>query len=209
MTHEVIVPVLIALLVLGAAWVGVRWVSEEPRDVIRSVPLFARLSDRQVRGLANSARPVEFGPGETIMEEGTEGTSLFIVQRGTVAVDVKGSTVGKLHPGGYFGELALIDQGPRTATVTAESPAATLSLPRSAFSRLLDHDEEARQATFMVLRQWLEEAGVTVPDPGDRAIDRAYLSELCAQLRSVRDVDWAEGGPTRRRWLKGRQPKTT
>src|SRR5438105_5878660 len=70
---HVLVPILLGLLVLLGAWTGIRGASSEHFELARSVPLFGRLSDRQVRSLMGPSRAVEFDPGATIIKEGTSG----------------------------------------------------------------------------------------------------------------------------------------
>jgi CRP-like cAMP-binding protein len=89
-------------------------------DELRRVRLFAGLSQRQLRQLARLAKEREFRPGVTVVAEGTmSGISFFIVADGEAAVSVDGDEVARIGPGDYFGELALVTEGARTATVTA------------------------------------------------------------------------------------------
>jgi CRP-like cAMP-binding protein len=89
---------------------------------LRRVPLFAGLDDRELETLAQSFRDRRFEAGETVAREGDSAVGFFVVEDGVATVRVRGEEVGRLGPGDHFGEIALIDQGARSATVTAETP---------------------------------------------------------------------------------------
>jgi CRP-like cAMP-binding protein len=89
-------------------------------DELREVRLFAGLSQRQLRQLARLAKERQFRPGVTVVSEGTmSGVGFFIVAEGEGIVSVDGQEVARIGPGDHFGELALITEEARTATVTA------------------------------------------------------------------------------------------
>ena len=89
-------------------------------DELREVRLFAGLSQRQLRQLARLAKERQFRPGVTVVAEGTmSGVGFFIVAEGEAIVSVDGQEVARIGPGDHFGELALITEDARTATVTA------------------------------------------------------------------------------------------
>jgi CRP-like cAMP-binding protein len=89
--------------------------------VLRDVPLFAALSDEELNELAPLFNDLSFVVGHAIANEGRPGFGFFVIESGSAKVTVKGEERGTLGPGSYFGEIALLDQGPRVATVTAES----------------------------------------------------------------------------------------
>jgi len=91
-------------------------------DELGRVRLFAGLSQRQLRQLARLAKERSYGPGVTVVQEGTmSGVCFFIVAEGEAGVSVDGEEVARIGPGDHFGELALITEDARTATVTAET----------------------------------------------------------------------------------------
>jgi CRP-like cAMP-binding protein len=91
-------------------------------DELRDVRLFSGLSQRQLKQLARLAKERQFRPGVVVVEEGTmSGVGFFIVADGEASVSVDGTEVARIGPGGHFGELALITEAARTATVTAET----------------------------------------------------------------------------------------
>ena len=91
-------------------------------DVVQSlkgVPLFTGVRDRELKRLANVMRESGFNEGEVITTEGRSGIGFFVIEEGNATVSVRGDIVRTLGPGDHFGEIALIDEGPRSATVTA------------------------------------------------------------------------------------------
>jgi CRP-like cAMP-binding protein len=89
-------------------------------DELRAVRLFRGLSQRQLRQLARLVKEREFRPGVKVVEEGTmSGVGFFIVADGEASVSVDGREVARICAGDHFGELALITEDARTATVTA------------------------------------------------------------------------------------------
>jgi pyruvate,water dikinase len=94
-------------------------VDSETVEVIENVPLFDGLSPRDVEGIAALFKERQFEAGETITKEGAGGGAFFVIESGEAAVTLGGKEIARLAPGDYFGEVALIDDGARTATVTA------------------------------------------------------------------------------------------
>jgi CRP-like cAMP-binding protein len=98
-------------------------------DLLRNVGLFSTLDEKDLSSLSNEFNERRFSPGETIALEGAGGLMFFVVESGEAAVEVHGEEVATLGPGASFGEIALIDRRPRTATVTAKSDLVTYGLP--------------------------------------------------------------------------------
>ena len=88
-------------------------------DSLREVPLFAEVSDRDLRRLAESMHERTYDAGQDVMSEGQSGVGFFVVLDGTAQVSVGGEARGSLGPGDHFGEMALLEATQRTATVTA------------------------------------------------------------------------------------------
>ena len=93
-----------------------------PPDLVQQVPLFSDLSKQELQGLASSMKERNFSPGDTIASEGQSGIGFFIIEEGEAAVTIGGEERATLKSGDHFGEIALIDDGARTATVTAKTP---------------------------------------------------------------------------------------
>ena len=103
-------------------------------DDLQRVPLFADLSGRQRRKLASNFRERTFKPGIDVVREGSmSGMGFFVVTDGEASVSVAGVEVATLAAGDYFGELALISKGERSATVTARTELRCLEIAFSDF----------------------------------------------------------------------------
>lgn len=196
-----LVPIVLGILVLIAAWIGVQWSSSEHLARLSAVPLFGGLSRRQLRALARAAAREQFRPGDRIVREREADDGFYVMQDGSAAVTVAGGKKASLERGGYFGEMAVIDGGPRSATITAETNVTVLKLPSSAFVRLLDRDPAIARAIEAELQRRLRDAGASVPDTNVDPPNRDGLVQLCRQLRIVRQTDWGQPRPARRRWL--------
>jgi CRP-like cAMP-binding protein len=98
-------------------------------ELIRGVPLFADLDDSAVEQLAGDFIERRFKPGEAIATEGQGGLNFFVVESGEASVTVGGNEVRRLRAGDSFGEIALVDKSPRTATVTAATDMHCHALP--------------------------------------------------------------------------------
>ena len=90
-----------------------------PVEVLRRVPLFADLSKREAGQIARVFKERRFAEGETVVQEGSGGAAFFLISSGEASVSVGGKRRDTLKPGDYFGEIALIDEGARLATITA------------------------------------------------------------------------------------------
>jgi CRP/FNR family transcriptional regulator, cyclic AMP receptor protein len=90
-------------------------------DMLRKVPLFAGLDNKELGEIAMSMRERRFKAGDTVTQEGAGGVGFFVVEEGQADVTVAGQSKGSVGPGQYFGEIALINESPRTATLTART----------------------------------------------------------------------------------------
>ena len=90
-------------------------------DMLKRVPLFAGLDNKELQEIASSMRQRRFKAGDTVTQEGAGGVGFFVVQEGQADVNVAGEAKGSVGPGDYFGEIALINESPRTATLTART----------------------------------------------------------------------------------------
>lgn len=105
---------------------------------LRSVPLFAGLSDKELRDVLGRTRVVEHDADREILEEGHGSAGFHLILDGSVRVLQNGAVLRELGPGDYFGEISLIDGKPRSATVRTGGPVRTLSLAAWNFAPLLD-----------------------------------------------------------------------
>jgi CRP-like cAMP-binding protein len=97
--------------------------------LLRNVPLFSDLDERDLESLAEEFNERRFSAGDTVALEGEGGLMFFVVESGELSVEVHGDQVSTIGPGAAFGEIALIDRRPRTATVTAASDVKAYGLP--------------------------------------------------------------------------------
>ena len=104
---------------------------------LAKVPLFSECSQRDLQTVARVVREIPHGAGTVIAREGEPGVGLFIILEGTADVSIGGRKKATLGPGDFFGEIALLDGGPRTATVTARSDLALLGLTEWVFRGLM------------------------------------------------------------------------
>jgi CRP/FNR family cyclic AMP-dependent transcriptional regulator len=93
----------------------------EATELLGRVPLFSGLDPRELETISRTVHERTFNAGDTVAEEGQGGVGFFVIKAGEAKVTVGGDEVRRLGPGDYFGEIALISEGTRTATVTAES----------------------------------------------------------------------------------------
>ena len=96
-------------------------VAGAPVDSIQRVPLFSDLDARELSEIAGSMKERTFPAGSTVVEEGTSGVGFFVIESGTATVSVGGRAAGTLGASDHFGEVALIGNVDRTATITADT----------------------------------------------------------------------------------------
>lgn len=106
-------------------------------DLLKTVPLFAGCSDRELKAIASAGSEVRFDQGTEICTEGETGVGLHVIIQGEAKVQVGGRNRRSLGPGAFFGEIALLDGGPRSATVISDTPLLTFSVPVWGFRTLL------------------------------------------------------------------------
>lgn len=113
-----------------------------PVEVLKRVPLFADLDRRELQQVARLFKERRFPQGGTVMKEGLGGAAFFVIESGEASVSIGGNERTRLKPGDYFGEIALIDEGARTATVTAATELACYGLTLWEFGPLVRENGE-------------------------------------------------------------------
>jgi CRP-like cAMP-binding protein len=106
-------------------------------EMLSTVPLFSRCTKRELARLSRLTTCITVSAGETVTRQGALGREFIIIVSGTATVAIDGQTVATLGPGDFFGEIALLDGGPRTATVTADSELVAEVMSHQEFASLL------------------------------------------------------------------------
>ena len=127
-------------------------------DTIAKVPLFSDLERRELERIADSFKERRYGAGETIASEGKSGAGFFVIGEGTATVTVGGEERAKLGPGDYFGEIALIDEGARTASLTAESDMVCYGMTFWEFRPIVESDARIAWKLLQALARKLRAA---------------------------------------------------
>jgi hypothetical protein len=125
-------------------------------ELLRSVDLFAPLSPHALEDLAWRLVPVSAAPGQVVIREGDAGDRFYVVEDGEVAVSQDGRPLTTLGPGTYFGEIALLHDVPRVATVTAVTHASFLALDRGEFLEALMGHPQSHDAVDATAEDRLE-----------------------------------------------------
>ena len=126
-------------------------------QVLKKVDIFSSLEDNEAKKIAPLFKERTYSAGEAMAEEGQHGIGFFVIESGTAKVTVGGEERTQLGPGSHFGEIALIDDGARTATVTAETDVTAHVLVAWDFRPLVKEDPELAwnllQGVAAILRQ--------------------------------------------------------
>lgn len=115
----------------------------DPRvERLRRVPLFAACTDKQLQFIAGRVEELDLAAGSVLCREGLSGGDFFILLSGRAEVSAAGTTLRELGAGEFFGEIALLDNGPRTATVTVTQQTRALVLGPAQFRDVLHQNAE-------------------------------------------------------------------
>ena len=130
-------------------------------DTLRRIPLFAELSEADLEWLSTRAEPVVIEPGQNLIEEGGAGDAAYVVLDGEFEVVKKSGhqdiVIAVRNSGEVFGEMALIDQTPRSATVRAKSPSHVLKIGGEVFKELLAHSPSASLSVLRTVSRRLRQ----------------------------------------------------
>jgi CRP/FNR family transcriptional regulator, cyclic AMP receptor protein len=127
-------------------------------EQLAQIDLFSDLDRRDLQSLANSFKEVTFASGEEIVGEDKGGVGFFVIDDGEASVTVKGEERARLKAGDHFGEIALIDEGARTATVTAETDVHCYGLTSWAFRPLVEHNPTIAWKLLRIMARRLRDA---------------------------------------------------
>jgi CRP-like cAMP-binding protein len=124
---------------------------DEKLDLLHRIPLFNSFDNRRLERLGMLADEVDVPAGKVLMRQGEIGSDMMVIVNGSVSVERDGSRLNTLGPGDFFGEIALVDGGPRTATVTAEEPSRLLVITHRDFHSMMEEFPEVADQVMNAL----------------------------------------------------------
>lgn len=127
----------------------------EKVELIKSVPLFARCSRKELGEIAALADEIDLREGKTLIRQGERGREFFVLLEGEVDVARDGESIQRMKAGDFFGEIALVSNVPRTASVTATSPVRVLVVVDRDFRTLLEHTPQIQLKVLEALAERL------------------------------------------------------
>ena len=132
--------------------------ADELVESLKRVPIFAGVRDKELGRLVKAMRDSRFNEGEVITTEGRSGVGFFLIEDGNATVSLRGQIVRTLGPGDHFGEIALIDEGPRSATVTASTDLRCRGLAAWEFKSFVQEHPEVAWPLLETLASRLRDA---------------------------------------------------
>jgi CRP-like cAMP-binding protein len=120
-------------------------------ELIKRVPLFSECSRKHLNEIAGIADEIDLSEGKELTTEGRPGREFFVLIEGQADVKKRSRRVNRLGPGDFFGEIALVTQRPRTATVVATAPVRALVITDRSFRRLLQTQPEIQAKVMSAL----------------------------------------------------------
>jgi len=123
----------------------------EKVELIKRAPLFANCSRRELEQIAQLADEIDLRDGKVMTQQGGRGREFFVLLEGAADVNKDGQKINELGPGDFFGEIALVSDTPRTATVVATSPIRALVVSEQSFRRLLADQPEIQNKVLAAL----------------------------------------------------------
>jgi CRP-like cAMP-binding protein len=107
-------------------------------EILKAIPFFAELSDEDLEAIGQKVQMQYFGPEQVVFEEGDYGEEMYVIKRGKVQVVRDFSIIAELSDGAFFGEMALVSEEPRNATIKAVDETEALVLKKEDFRELLE-----------------------------------------------------------------------
>ena len=131
---------------------------EDKIERLKEIPIFEGCSQRQLRSMAKIARVFDVAADTVLARAGEPGDEFFLIIDGSVWVEVSSEKRVLLHPGEFFGEMSILDGGPRSATIVADTPVRLLVITRRHFSMLLKDVPGLTQTVMATLSKRVREA---------------------------------------------------
>jgi len=125
--------------------------TDQKLELLKRAPLLAGLGRREIEEVGRLVEEIDVPAGQVLMREGETGREFFVLVEGSVAIDRGGSRVRTMAPGDFFGEIALLAEGPRTATATTETASKVLVLGHREFHSLMDQFPAIRMCVLEAL----------------------------------------------------------
>ena len=132
--------------------------ADPPIDLVKQVPLFSDLNERELKQVAGSMKERTFRAGDHITEEGKGGVGFFVIADGTAKVSIGGQDVRTIGRGDYFGEIGLIADIDRTATITADGDLRCFGMTSWDFRPLVENNASIAWKMLQIMAQRLREA---------------------------------------------------
>ena len=148
----------------GRSFFGGRVSQDDKIDRLEEVGLLAGCSRRQLRALARISEVIEVAEGTVLARNGQPGEEFFLILDGSARVEISSRKRSRLEPGQYFGEMSLLDGGPRSATVVADTPLRLLVIKRRDFATLLREAPEVTQSLLATLSRRVRVAEASLTD---------------------------------------------
>lgn len=140
----------------------------DEEETLRRVPLFEGLQPKQLKSLARWTTTRTYQPGQVVVNEGQIGMGLYCIQSGLVKITKRSANeereIRSMGAGESFGEISLLDDKPRSATVTAVEPTTAVLLDKSQFKAELKTYPEIALSILPVLVGWLRDADAKIAD---------------------------------------------
>ena len=131
--------------------------TDTKREMLRAVSLFSTLSGKELEAVERLADTVDVPAGHVLMRQGSSGGEMFVIASGAVVVDRNGRELATLGPGSVVGEMALLSEGPRTATATAIEPSTLFVLAHREFHSLMADSADVRECVLNAVAQRIRE----------------------------------------------------
>jgi CRP-like cAMP-binding protein len=155
---EMGVALALLILIVWWTWPAKRAPSAVDMNLVARVPLFRSLGAKRIAAVAGVLRTRHVESGERLIRKGDQGDSMYFIVSGEVEVDPEsGAPKGRLNEGDFFGEIALIADRPRTATITTLAPCKLLVLPKNDFESFMNEHPDLKDAVRDAAKRRLEE----------------------------------------------------
>jgi CRP-like cAMP-binding protein len=135
-----------------------RGIPKEQLEMLARVPLFSACSQRELRDVAMLGTTIDVPAGKELTRQGERGAEFFLVLEGQATLKINNRKVVTYAPGDFFGEMALLDQGPRSGTIVADTPMRVLAVSAQEFGGLLSQAPSIGRKMLQVMAQRLRNA---------------------------------------------------